>query len=94
MKIIHSIELNTNTDEERLPDYAADFPCLTTRAELHYYPNALVPWHWHPAAELFYMLEGSLDYHLPGATIHVEQSEGGCCCRVYCIALRGLRKIG
>ena len=77
MRIVHSLNLNIDTAEEQLPDYTADFPCLTTRAELQYYPDALVPWHWHSAAELFYMLEGSLDYHIPGATIHFEQGDGG-----------------
>ena len=77
MRIVHSLSLNVDTAEEQLPDYTADFPCLTTRAELQYYPDALVPWHWHPAAELFFMLEGSLDYHIPGATIHFEQGDGG-----------------
>lgn len=77
MITVHSLSLNVDTAEEQLPGFLADFPCLTTRAELQYYPDALVPWHWHPTAELFYMLEGSLDYHLPSTTIHMKQGDGG-----------------
>ena len=77
MRIVHTLSLNVDTAEEKLPDYAADFPCITTQAELQFYPDALVPWHWHPAAELFFMLEGSLDYHFPNGTVHIGQGDGG-----------------
>ena len=62
MKNIQSISLRENTKEELLPDFSQDFPYIATQAELNRYS---VPWHWHPAIELFYMQTGTLEYTTP-----------------------------
>ena len=77
MRIVHHVDLIGDTAQERLPDFTSEFPCITTRAELHCYPESHTPWHWHPTAELFYMAEGELDYHLPDQTLHFGVGSGG-----------------
>lgn len=50
MKQIDSIQLFPGSDEEQLPDYTPDFPCITTRANLHKYADPRVPWPCPPAS--------------------------------------------
>ena len=77
MRILRGIDLIGSSTEEMLPDWDPAFPCITSQAELYSYPDGLVPWHWHPAAELFYMLDGELEYCLPEQTLHFPQGSGG-----------------
>lgn len=65
MKEMDAIALIPASREEQLPDYHPDFPCITTRANLDKYGDPSVPWHWHGAAELFYMESGVLEYTTP-----------------------------
>ena len=66
MKLIRGIEFCAGSREERLPDFAPDFPYIASRVEMDFYPERFVPWHWHSAVELFYMESGSLEYSPPG----------------------------
>lgn len=77
MRIMRRLDLIDNTTEEMLPGFAQEFPCITSRAELHCYPGHLLPWHWHPTAELFFIQEGELDYLLPDRTLTFSQGSGG-----------------
>lgn len=54
MKLIRGIEFCAGSREERLPDFAPDFPYIASRVEMDFYPERFVPWHWHSAVELFY----------------------------------------
>lgn len=54
MKDIRELKFHTGSKEERLPDFAADFPYLASRVEMDYYPGRCAPWHWHGAVELSY----------------------------------------
>lgn len=65
MKLIRGIEFCAGSREERLPDFDPDFPYIASRAEMDFYPERFVPWHWHRAVELFYMESGSLEYSTP-----------------------------
>ena len=65
MKLIRGIEFCAGSREERLPDFAPDFPYIASRVEMDFYPERFVPWHWHSAVELFYMESGSLEYSPP-----------------------------
>ena len=65
MLSIQNILLQEHSREERLPDFDPAFPYIATRAELDRYT---VPWHWHPAVELFFMESGTLEYTTPGGT--------------------------
>ena len=72
MKTIRTIELSGSTRQERLPGFAEDFPYIASWAETGQYNGGMVPWHWHPAVELFYMYSGSLVYETrraPGRSV-------------------------
>lgn len=77
MKEIDRIQLFPDSNEEQLPDYSPDFPCITTRASLYKYADPRIPWHWHSAAELFYMESGTLEYTTPGGTWVFPAGSGG-----------------
>ena len=77
MKIIRSIEYHTGTQEEKLPDFNPDFPYIYSRAELDYYRESFVPWHWHKAVELFYIESGEITYHTPNGTFTFPAGSGG-----------------
>lgn len=66
MKDIRELKFHTGSKEERLPDFAADFPYLASRVEMDYYPGCCAPWHWHGAVELSYTQRGCMKYHTPG----------------------------
>lgn len=65
MRIIRSLEFQNGSKEEKLPYDTPDFPYLASRAELDFYHELFVPWHWHNAIELFYMESGGLKYYTP-----------------------------
>ena len=65
MRITRSLEFQTGSKEEKLPYDTPDFPYLASRAELDFYREPFVPWHWHNAIELFYMESGELKYYTP-----------------------------
>lgn len=77
MQTIRRIELHPASREEKLPGFTDEFPYIATRAELNYYREHFVPWHWHRAVELFYMESGSLEYHTPGRTVVFPAGSGG-----------------
>lgn len=77
MKQIDSIRLFPGGNQEQLPDYAPDFPCVTTRAALYKYADPRIPWHWHSAGELFYIESGTLEYTTPGMTWVFPAGTGG-----------------
>ena len=76
-KIIRSLEFHSGTREEKLPGYSPGFPYIASRAELDFYRDRTVPWHWHRAVELFYMESGSLTYHTPDGAWHFPAGSGG-----------------
>ncbi|MBR3742657.1 MAG: helix-turn-helix domain-containing protein [Clostridia bacterium] len=77
LQILRNINLIADTSEEKLPNFDPAFPCVTSQAELHSYPGAILPWHWHPTAELFYVAEGALTYHIPGGNFLFTRGMGG-----------------
>ena len=77
MKNIQTIKINDGTNEERLPDFGMDFPYIASRAELDKYYEFTVPWHWHPAVELFYMESGTLEYTTPNGKWVFPAGSGG-----------------
>ena len=77
MKQVRGIEFHAGSREERLPDFAPDFPYIASRAELDCYPERLVPWHWHRAVELFYMESGALEYNTPQGKALFPAGSGG-----------------
>lgn len=77
LKNIQHIEFHKGSKEELLPDFAADFPCISSRVALDKYPGRSVPWHWHRPVELFYMESGILEYSTPGGKILFPAGSGG-----------------
>lgn len=77
LKEIDNIQLFPGTDEEMLPGYSPDFPCITTRANLYRYAQPLIPWHWHSTIEVFYLERGVLEYRTPGGTWVFPAGSGG-----------------
>ena len=68
MKIVHDLEFQTGSKEEKLPYDNPEFPYLASQAELDFYREPYVPWHWHEAIELFYIESGTLKYYTPNHT--------------------------
>ncbi len=77
MKIVQGFEFCAGSKEERLPDFADDFPYTMTCAELDKYVGKSVPWHWHKAVELFCMESGALEYHTPKGKLVFPAGSGG-----------------
>ena len=76
MKKIQSITIQ-KSNEEKLPDFWMDFPYIASCAELDKYDGATAPWHWHPAVELFYMENGTLEYTTPNGKWIFPSGSGG-----------------
>ena len=77
MRIVHNLEFQTGSKEEKLPYDTPDFPYLASRAELDFYREPFVPWHWHNAIELFYMESGELNYYTPHKNIVFPAGSAG-----------------
>lgn len=77
MKVIRSLEFHIGSKEEKLPGFTAAFPYIASRAELDYYRESFVPWHWHKAVELFYVESGELSYHTPNGCYTFPAGSGG-----------------
>ena len=77
VKEIDHIDLFPGSNEEQLPDYTPEFPCITTQANLYRYADPRVPWHWHSAVEVFYIESGTLEYTTPGGSWVFPAGSGG-----------------
>ena len=77
MRIIHSLEFQIGSKEEKLPYDTPDFPYLASRAELNSYREPFVPWHWHNAIDLFYIESGKLKYYTPHKSIVFPAGSAG-----------------
>lgn len=72
---VSSVEFIPGTKEERLPNFDDSFPCISTCCGLYRFDGA--PWHWHKAAELFYIQSGCLEYVTPSARHVFHAGSGG-----------------
>lgn len=77
MKNIQTIKLMEGSNKEDLPEFWMDFPYIASCAELDKYDESMVPWHWHPAVELFYMESGTLEYITPNGKWIFPAGSGG-----------------
>lgn len=77
MRITRSLAFQAGSKEEKLPYDTPDFPYIASRAELDFYREFLVPWHWHNAIELFYMESGALKYDTPHETLVFPTGSAG-----------------
>jgi Transcriptional regulator containing an amidase domain and an AraC-type DNA-binding HTH domain len=74
LRNISNIEFHAGSKEERLPDFASDFPYIASHAD---FIGRFVPWHWHKAVELFYMQSGTLEYYTPKGKKVFPTGSGG-----------------
>ena len=77
MRITRSLEYQIGSKEEKPPYVTPDFPYVALRAELDFYREPFVPWHWHNAIELFYVESGELKYHTPNETLVFPSGSAG-----------------
>lgn len=77
MEYCDSINVNPETKRETLHHISLDFPYNADICDLHMFPGNVFPWHWHRELEIFYMREGTLEYHLPGGVTTFTQGQGG-----------------
>ena len=77
MKKIQEIIFHPGSKEEILPDFMPDFPYIASWVESDRYMGCFAPWHWHKAVELFYIENGTLEYHTPEGKILFSKGSGG-----------------
>lgn len=77
MRITRHLEFQIGSKEEKLFYETPDFPYIASRAELDFYRESFVPWHWHNAVELFYIESGQLKYHTPNKTMLFPAGSAG-----------------
>lgn len=67
MECYDHIEMRAGGREEYMEQISEDFPYLAVLSDHDRYANKTVPWHWHQELELFYVLDGTVDYATPNA---------------------------
>ncbi|HIZ19051.1 MAG TPA: AraC family transcriptional regulator [Candidatus Olsenella stercoravium] len=87
------IEMRPGGREEIVGGMGEDYPYALVLSQHDRYQNRSVPWHWHQELELFYVLDGTVDYATPhvhvtlpaGAAglvnanvLHMTRATGGC----------------
>lgn len=77
MKLVHSIDIQSDNMEEILPGFSEEFPYIASCVELDRYPTLGSPWHWHKAVELFYVEKGCLEYTTPHGKWVFPEGSGG-----------------
>lgn len=77
MKKIQNVELRCGSREEILPDFVPEFPYIASFVEMDRHTGNFVPWHWHKEIELFYILEGVLEYNTPGGKTFFPPGSAG-----------------
>lgn len=77
MRSFDHIEMHPGGREEVLDEISDDFPYLAVLSQHDRFPERTVPWHWHQELELFYVLEGSVDYATPHERVTLSQGSAG-----------------
>ena len=65
MECYDHIEMRAGGREEYMELISEDFPYLAVLSDHDRYADKTVPWHWHQELELFYVLDGVVDYATP-----------------------------
>ena len=77
MLTITTLEFQSGSKEERLPDFSPEFPHIASCSEFSQRKRLSVPWHWHKPVELFYVKNGLLEYHTPAGKRLFPAGSGG-----------------
>lgn len=71
------VEYENDNRKEKIPYVDPGFPYNLTIALLDRNRQRFAPWHWHPAVELFYIEQGSLEYETPNKRMVYPKGYGG-----------------
>lgn len=72
--MIYSSEFRLDRNKKEIfPSYSEDFPYVCMTATLNYFVGR--GWHWHPAFEIDYVLEGTLDLQAPDGKIVLSRGD-------------------
>lgn len=72
--MIYSSDFRLDRDgKEIFPSYSEEFPYECLSATLNYFIGR--GWHWHPAFEIDYVLDGALDLQTPDGMIHLIKGD-------------------
>lgn len=72
--MIYSSEFRLDQNKrEIIPSYSEDFPFVCMDASMDHFIGR--GWHWHPAFEIDYVIEGALDFRTPEGTIHLKKGD-------------------
>ena len=77
MRSFDHIETRPGGREEVLDDISEDFPYLSVLSQHDRYHERTAPWHWHQELELFYVLEGTVDYATPHERLTLPEGSVG-----------------
>lgn len=77
MRSFDHIETHPGGREEVLDDISEDFPYLSVLSQHDRYHERTAPWHWHQELELFYVLEGTVDYATPHERLTLPEGSVG-----------------
>lgn len=72
--MIYSSEFRLDRNKKEIfPSYSDDFPYVCMKASLNYFIGR--GWHWHPAFEIDYVLDGSLNLQTPDGRITLTKGD-------------------
>ena len=73
----HGLQYKNLSREQFHDGLEDDFPCVTSLVTINDYKDGVVPWHWHKEVELFYLVDGILEYDLPDGSMCFPKGSGG-----------------
>ncbi len=62
---------------ETIQEMTSEMPFMITVRDLHNYRENKISWQWHPEVELFYMLEGRMEYRTARGIYVFEKGDAG-----------------
>ena len=72
--MIYSSEFRLDHDRKEIfPFYSEDFPYVCMCVTINYFVGR--GWHWHPAFEIDYVLEGDIVFQTPEGKIHLSKGD-------------------
>lgn len=71
------VQLKNEKLEEVVFGLENDFPYTSIYAAIDKYVGGCAPWHWHPEFEFFFVIKGSVSYHLENGIYTFTEGEGG-----------------
>ncbi|MGM9630291.1 helix-turn-helix domain-containing protein [Butyricicoccus sp.] len=74
---LDDVEFNIGSKEEVIPGLSQDAPYITARVCFDRQIRRFSPWHWHKAIELFYVVDGALEYYTPNGHWVIPAGSGG-----------------